>query len=233
MSGILYGFIRILLNGLGRLFFRFRTIGREHVPRRGGLLIAANHASYLDIPFLGCALPRQVAFLGRQDLFPSRVLNALLRWLGWIPIRHDRLDRKAVGKAMGLIKSGKAVVIYPEGTRSRDGRLQPGKPGIGVIVAETGCPVLPVYIQGTYAVLPVHASWPRLHPVQVVIGKPVDFSAESKQYSGKEFYQYVSRAVMARIAELGHVAQPKYPSDGSERAGRPGHQPAAGPFNAE
>lgn len=208
MSGLLYGFVRILCIGLGRLFFRFRTIGREHVPRQGGLLVAANHTSYLDIPFLGCALPRRASFLGRQDLFPSPVIHGLLRWLGWIPIRHNRLDRAGVAKAMGLITSGKAVVIYPEGTRSRDGRLQPGKPGIGVIVAETGCRVLPVYIGGTHAVLPVDASWPRLHPVQVVIGEPVDFSAESKQYSGKEFYQYVSRSVMARIAELGHVAQP-------------------------
>ena len=233
MSGIFYGFLQILIYGLGRLFFRFQTTGRNYVPRRGGLLIAANHTSYLDIPFLGCALPRQVAFLGRQDLFPSPVINGLLRWLGWIPIRHDRLDRAGIAKAMDLIKSGNAVVIYPEGTRSRDGRLQPGKPGIGVIVAKTGCPVVPVYIGGTHAALPVGASWPRLHPVHVVIGKPVGFSAESHQYSRKEFYQYVSRAVMGCIAELGHVPQPTYPSVRSQRAESPGRHPAAGPYNAE
>ena len=78
---------------MGRLGFRYRTIGIEQIPKNGGLLIAANHASFLDIPLLGCGIPRRVAFLGRQDLFPIPGLNEVLQWLGWIPIRHDKLDR--------------------------------------------------------------------------------------------------------------------------------------------
>ena len=234
MKGSLYAVLRLLFIGVGRLFFRFRTSGREHVPREGGLLIAANHASYLDIPVLGCGLPRRAAYLGRQDLFRWPILNCLMRSLGWIPLRHDRVDRGGLRTAVRLIKDGNSVVIYPEGTRSRDGRLGRGKPGLGVIVAEAGCPVLPVYIGGTHEVLPVGALWPRLHPIRVVIGAPIDFSQESQEYSRKEFYQHVSRTVMARIAELGQVAQPTEPSAGrAQEAEQPGEQPAARPFNAE
>lgn len=232
MSGFCYGCFRILLHAIGRLLFRFRTIGRAHVPRHGGLLIAANHTSYLDIPALGCALPRRAYYLGRYDLFPNRLLGKALRSLGWIPMRHYRFDRESFRQAIELIKRGCAVVIYPEGTRSKDGRLGPGKPGIGIIVAETGCRVLPVYLEGTHDVLPVGARWPRLRPIRVRIGEPIDFSSDAAQYAGKPFFQHVSRTVMERIAELGAVAPPPR-SGGSERAKTPEGQPAAGPRHAE
>ncbi len=233
MSGFFYGCFRGLFIAIGRVLFRFRTVGTEHMPRHEGLLVAANHASYLDIPALGCALPRRVYYLGRYDLFPNRLLGGILRSLGWIPMRHYRLDRESFRTAIELIKGGKAVVIYPEGTRSKDGRLGPGKPGIGIIVAETGCRVLPVYLEGTHDVLPVGARWPRLRPIRVRIGESIDFSSDAAQYAGKQFFQHVSRTVMERIAELGAVAQPTPRSGGSERAGKPESQPAAGPRHAE
>lgn len=208
MSAIVYWFLWLLFNAIGRLFFRYRVIGQEGIPKQGGLLIAANHASYLDIPFLGCGIPRRVAFLGRQDLFPFPGLRPVFRWLGWIPIRVDRFDRGGLGKAIQLIRSGKAVVIYPEGRRSPDGRLRPGKPGIGTIVAATRCPVVPAYIAGTYDALPPGSARLRFAPIRVTFGKPIDFSQEAQRYQGKEFYRYVSRAVMARIAELGQTVPP-------------------------
>src|SRR3989449_7621674 len=120
--------VRLLATGL----FRLRVSGAHHVPRTGGVLIAANHASYLDIPILGCALPRQASFIGRMDLF-SGIVGTILLYLGWIPIRRERVDRKAFDEAVRRLKAGHVVVIYPEGTRSPNGRLQPGKPGIGMI----------------------------------------------------------------------------------------------------
>ena len=228
MTAVVYGLLWLLFNALGRLFFRYRVIGREHIPRRGGVLVAANHASYLDIPLLGCGIPRRVAFLGRQDLFPG--FRWFFQWLGWIPIRPDRLDREGFGKAIRLIKGGKVVVIYPEGSRTPDGRLRPGRPGIGVIVAETACPVIPAYIAGTHEALPVGASWIRCRPVQITYGKPINFTADAQRYAGKEFYRHVSRTVMAKIAELGHVAPPAEPSG---RAEQPEPSPAAHSHNAE
>lgn len=230
MSGLFYGVLWGLFNVVGRLCFRYRVTGREHVPKRGGVLIAANHASFLDIPFLGCGIPRRAIFLGRQDLFPIPGVRKILQWLGWIPIKQTRLDREGFSKAIRLIREGKAVVIYPEGSRTLDGRLQPGKPGIGVIVAETGCPVVPAYIAGTFEALPVGARWIRCRPIRVTYGKPLDFTADAARYSGKEFYRHVSRTVLERIAELGQVAPP---ADPTERVRRSRTSPATEPHNAE
>lgn len=214
MSTVGYWFLWLLFGLIARVCFRFRAAGQTRVPRNGGLLVAANHGSYLDIPILGIGIPRRVAFLGRQDLFPVLGLRWACRRLGWIPIRQDRLDREGFAKAVRLIKEGKAVVIYPEGTRTMDGRLQPGKPGIGVIVEETGCPVVPAYIQGAHQALPPGTSRVRFHPIRVTFGEPINFSKDAQELKGKEFYRHVSRTVMERIAELGGVSPPAGRSPG-------------------
>lgn len=207
MSNVAYGILWLLANAVGRLLFRYRVEGREHVPARGGVLIAANHASYVDIPFVGAGVRRRMWFLGRQDLF-FPVLRPILQWLGWIPIRQDRLDREGFDKAVRLIQDGRIVVIYPEGTRTPDGTLKRGKPGIGVIVAETGCAVIPAHLSGTREVLPPGGKWISVHPVRLTFGPPIDFTEAAQRISGKEFYQHVSRTVMSRIAETGQVAPP-------------------------
>jgi 1-acyl-sn-glycerol-3-phosphate acyltransferase len=116
------------------------------------------------------------------------------------------------------VKAREAVVIYPEGGRSEDGQLQPGKPGVGIIVAATGCPVVPVYLGGTYDALPPGARWIRLRPIRVTYGAPMDFSALVKEMDSeskkKEVYQRISQEIMDRIAELGGVQTP-YATDRS------------------
>jgi len=198
--------------------FRYRVVGQ--VPKRGGLLIAANHASYFDIPLLGCGMRRRAWYLGRSDLFPVPGLKGILRWLGWIPLKLGRLDRQAFDKAIALIKQGKVVVIFPEGARSLDGRLREAKAGLGMIVAQTGCPVVPAYLDGTFEVLPTGSKRPRCHPVTVRFGEPLQFPKTGQDGESKKFYQDVSRMVMARIAALGEVEPPS-------------HRVSAGTRNAE
>jgi 1-acyl-sn-glycerol-3-phosphate acyltransferase len=201
---VLYWTLWIIVRALARLLFRLQIVGAQHVPSSGGLLIAANHASYLDIPMLGCALPRRVSFLGRMDLF-SGLVGAVLRYLGWIPIRRGRVDRKAFDDAVRRLKAGQVVVVYPEGSRSQDGQLQPGKPGVGMILEAAGCPVMPALLDGTYEALPPGAKWIRLRPIRVVFGAPMDFSPELKAASEetkKVVYQQISQEIMDRIAEL-------------------------------
>jgi 1-acyl-sn-glycerol-3-phosphate acyltransferase len=151
---------------------------------------------------------RRAWYLGRSDLFPVPGSKAICQWLGWIPLRTGRLDRDAFGKAISLIKEGKVVVIFPEGSRSLDGQLQSPKPGIGVIVAQTGCPVVPAYLQGTYDVLPSGTMWPRFLSVTVLYGDPLTFPRSGEDGKAKQFYQEVSRTVMNRIASLGAVEFP-------------------------
>ncbi len=113
--------------------------------------------------------------MGRSDLFMPGV-KGILQWLGWIPLKLGRLDRKAFERAVALIKAGKVVVIFPEGSRSLDGHLHEAKAGLGMIVAQTGCSVVPAYLKGTFEVLPAGAKWPRFHPVSVSFGEPLSFA---------------------------------------------------------
>lgn len=230
MSGILYGFLWVLARVVAWICFRYRVQGK--IPRTGGLLIAANHASYLDIPLLGCGMTRRAWYLGRHDLFPIPVLNGILQSLGWIPVRLGRLDREAFGKAINLIRAGHVVVIFPEGGRSHDGRLRPPKAGIGVIVSQTGCPVVPAYLKGTFDVLPPGVRWPRLRQVTVRFGDPLRFETgkHKDRVETKQFYQHVSRTVIEHIAALGQVPVPKGRED---QASETPDRPTADAHNAE
>ncbi len=206
MSSVAYGILWVLARTVARVFFGFRVIGG--VPKQGGMLVAANHASYFDIPLLGCGMSRRAWYLGRSDLFMPGV-KGILQWLGWIPLKLGRLDRQAFDRAIALIKAGKVVVIFPEGGRSLDGRLRSAKAGLGMIVAQTGCPVVPAYLKGTFEVLPAGAKRPKFHPVSVSFGAPLSFSREGNTET-KAFYHAVSRVVMERIAALGGVAPPPH-----------------------
>jgi 1-acyl-sn-glycerol-3-phosphate acyltransferase len=191
---------------MARVLFRLQVTGQQHIPKAGGVVIAANHASYLDIPILGCGMPRRSSFMGRLDLF-SGPAAWLMRYMGWIPIRRERVDRTGFDEAVRRLKAGEAVVIYPEGSRSEDGHFQPGKPGVGMLVAATGCPVIPARLEGTYDVLPPGAKWIRLRPISVTFGEPMDFSELLKEMDDekkkKEIYQRISQEIMDRIASLG------------------------------
>lgn len=213
MSSVAYAMLWVLARTVARLCFGFRVIGS--VPKHGGLLVAANHASYFDIPLLGCGMFRRAWYLGRSDLFMPG-LKGILQWLGWIPLKLGRLDRKAFDRAITLIKAGKVVVIFPEGGRSLDGRLRHPKSGLGMIVAQTGCQVVPAYLKGTFDVLPAGAKRPRFHPVSVSFGSPLSFSREVHTET-KQFYQEVSRVVMERIAALGGVAPPQHHASAGAR----------------
>jgi 1-acyl-sn-glycerol-3-phosphate acyltransferase len=215
VSSVFYGILWVLARTIGWLCFRFRVVGA--VPRTGGFIVAANHASYLDIPLLGCGMGRRAWFLGRSDLFPVPGLKAICQWLGWIPLRAGRFDRDAFGKAVSLIKEGKVVVIFPEGSRSTDGRLQSPKPGIGMIVAQTGCSVVPAYLKGTFDVLPPGTTWPHFSPVTIFYGEALAFPRNEESGDAKQYYQEVSRTVMDRIASLGAVESPTQQSSADIR----------------
>jgi 1-acyl-sn-glycerol-3-phosphate acyltransferase len=174
----------------------------KSVPRKGGLLIAANHASILDIPFLGCGIRRRLSYIGRHDLFPIPVLKTFIKYLGWIPILDDKGDRAAFRRAEQLLLRGEAVVIFPEGVRTRTGQLSKGRPGIGRLVAKTRCAVLPGYIDGTLEALPIHARRVRLHPVTVIYGQLLRFPHMTGISNKKDYYRHVVETVMRSITEL-------------------------------
>lgn len=200
---MLYRIAHVVVWTLARLFFRITVIGESHVPREGGVIVAANHNSYFDIPLLGCVLSRRADNIAKSELFQNRLLAAFFRTLGGFPVRRGTIDRQAIGEAVRRLKAGHLLAMYPEGTRSKDGRLQSPKPGIGMMVALSGVKVIPAYIDGTAPVRPFRR-------VTVIFGKPLDFKgriqtverAEKEGINPKILYATISQEIMNEIAAL-------------------------------
>jgi 1-acyl-sn-glycerol-3-phosphate acyltransferase len=172
---MLYTIVRGIIGWWARWYLRLEVIGREHVPPAGGLLVACNHVSYLDIPMLACALGRRADFMGKLELFRVPVIGWIYRQLGGFPVRRGGVTKEALHEAARRLRAGRVVVIYPEGQINETGGPLPPKPGLGVIVARSGVPVLPVYVSGTDAAMPRGQWWIRPRPVKVLIGRPLVF----------------------------------------------------------
>lgn len=142
-----YRFSRQVLDFLFRRFYGLRVEGLGHVPAAGGALLASNHLSYLDPPVLAAAVPhRQVYFMAKKELFEAPLLGRLLDSYGSFPVERGSGDRRAVDRALGLLGRGQLMGIYPEGTRSPDGSLQPGRIGVAALALRAGVPVVPLAV---------------------------------------------------------------------------------------
>jgi 1-acyl-sn-glycerol-3-phosphate acyltransferase len=189
-------------------YFRWKVFHPERVPLEGPVVLAPNHQSFLDPPLVGSPVRRMVSFLARETLFHSALLGPILR--SWQVIALDREGGTGSGlKAIiDRLKSGGAVLLFPEGTRSRDGQLQKGRSGIGLVVIKSGAAVVPVRIFGTFEAFGRQARFPRPRRVALKYGLPLRFEAlhaEARACSKprlKEIYQQVADEIMAAIAAL-------------------------------
>jgi len=172
---MIYALLSPLGRFLSKLLFRLKATGRESIPRKGGLLIVSNHASYLDPVILDGAVGRPVYFFARSELFEIPLFGWLIRQLHAFPVHLGRLDKDAIKRAIKELKRGRVVVVYPEGTRSRDGTLQRGQAGAGFFAVKAGVPVLPVYLRGTYEALTPGSKKVRLRKISIHFGSPLFF----------------------------------------------------------
>ena len=186
----------------GRLLFRFRVVNRDRIPLQGPLILAMNHQSYLDPPFVGISSKREVYFLARDTLLDSPVLGWLLPRMNVVPVDQEGNDRSALKALLRLLKAGHATVVFPEGARTLDGSLQPALPGVGFVIAKTLAPVLPMRIFGAHEALPRGGGGLRLGRITIVVGELMHFTEADLQPRGKEVYQRLSERVMAAIAAL-------------------------------
>lgn len=150
------------------------------MPPTGGVLILANHQSYLDPPFVGIPTLRQLRFLGRDTLFRNPVFAAALHAVGLFPIRRGKSDKDAIRAVIDQLRQGHPLVMFPEGTRSPDGKMLPFKSGFLLLVRRARVPVLPVGILGTHDALPRGAFIPRPSRISIMYGKPIPPEAFDK-----------------------------------------------------
>lgn len=198
-----YFFLKnFVLGPILQIIFRPWIRGKHHVPKTGGAILASNHLSFSDSIFLPLKVTRPVTFLAKSDYFTGKGLKgALTRWFfkatGQLPI--DRSGGKAsedsLNTGLGVLERGLLLGIYPEGTRSPNGKLYRGRTGIARMALESGAPVIPVAMIDTEKVQAIGQSMPRIRKVGVVMGEPLDFS----RFAGMEGERAVLRAVTDRI----------------------------------
>lgn len=199
----LYGFCRGLLYAYLRVFHRMEVCGREHVPATGGCILASNHASFIDPPVVGCAARKRfVRFMARDTLFRKGFSKWLLLNIAAVPLSREKGDVGALKRAIQVLKDGDCLGLFPEGTRSRDGNLQEAKGGIGFLMAKAGVPVVPVYVDGTFAAYPRGAAFIRPAKIRVFIGPPIAAHELAAFGSDRESYSRIGQLVMDRIAAL-------------------------------
>jgi 1-acyl-sn-glycerol-3-phosphate acyltransferase len=197
----LYGFAKLISCLVARLFFWRSVVGREHWIA-GPALIAANHASFLDPPFIGSACPEQIAYVARRDLFRNRLFGALCLGLGAIPIEREAADFGSIKRVLGVLERGRKVLLFPEGVRTFDGALRAPLPGVGLLVHRARVPVIPVYIHGSYRAWSRHRLLPLPARTVVVFGEPIVFDRYEDVRPTRETYQAIADEIMARIAAL-------------------------------
>jgi len=203
--------VRWMFRLLCMLFFRMRTYGRENIPSKGPFLLISNHQSYLDPVLCACPIKRRVGFLARESLFTHWLFGGMIRSLGTIPLKLGEADISAMRKVIDVLKEGRGVCLFPEGTRSIDGRITPFKPGFGLLCRRGKAAVVPVVIDGAFE------SWPRhkklFSPGSIVVCYGKAISAEQAKKMGDVKLAEVLTDTLRQMQTMCRIKQGKKPYD--------------------
>jgi len=202
-----YWVLKIVMTPIMRIAFRVHTDGTSNVPRKGPAILASSHQSFIDSLFLPLVIRRRVTFVAKAEYFESRKTAWFFRAVGMIPLKRDggSASERALAAAGEVLKSGGVLGIYPEGTRSPDGRLYRGHTGVARLSMDCGAPVIPVAQFGTAAVQPIGAMWPRpFRRVSVKMGKPLQWhpSSANGDATGTGDQRLFTDQIMGAIQEL-------------------------------
>ena len=190
---MIYGILQFTLKVFFKVLFGTKIIDKGNVPLTGPLILAANHMSNWDPPILATFLDRPVSYMAKQELFEVPVFGAAITRCHAFPIRRGAADRAAIKMAVKILKLGKCVGVFPEGTRSRDGKLQKPGAGVALIAAMTGVPVVPAAIIGTNHIFSKGNRFPGL---TVIYGKPICFEGD---HTDRSSLQAFSQKIMDEI----------------------------------
>ena len=187
---------------LARTLFDFEVIHRERIIEEGGAILAMNHQSYLDPPLAGTACRREIHYLARKSLLRWPLLGPIFPKLNVVPVDQERADMSALKIIIKLVRAGHCTVIFPEGSRTIDGQLQPAQPGLGMVIAKTLAPVVPMRIFGAREAFPRGGTPRPFRPITLVVGEPMFFGQSDLGGHGRDLYQRLSERVMQRISAL-------------------------------
>lgn len=210
-----YWFMKHIVAGpLLRGIFRPWVSGAENIPAHGGVLLASNHLSFVDSIFLPLIIERNMVFLAKSEYFTGKGIKGWLTKMffigtGMLPI--DRSGGKAseasLNTGLRVLAEGQILGIYPEGTRSPDGKMYRGRTGVARMILEAGVPVVPVAMIDTEKVMPIGSKWPKLRRIGIIFGEPMDFS----RFEGMEGDRFILRAVTDEIMyELAGLSEQEY-----------------------
>jgi 1-acyl-sn-glycerol-3-phosphate acyltransferase len=189
-------------------YFRWRVFNAERVPLAGPVILASNHASYIDPPLVGAGVRRQISYLARETIFHLPVLASILRSWEVVPVDRDGGTGRGLKQILGRLEQGGAIILFPEGTRSRHGELNPARSGIGLTVIKSSAPVVPARVFGTHDAFGPHMRVPRPKRLMVKYGHPMWFkelraeAATSSKQRVKEIYQEIADQIMVEITKL-------------------------------
>lgn len=190
MKVTFYSFAKAVVYGVLKPLYRFEVIGREHFPKDGGVLLCTNHIDVLDPPVVGINAPRPVHFMAKAELFTVPVLGKAVSHLNAFPVKRGMSDREALRKGLGILKEGKVLGLFPEGTRSKTGELGKGLTGAGFFALRTDAAVVPCAIIGPYKAF---------RRLKVVYGKPINMTELRERKASAE---ETTELIMSEIRKL-------------------------------
>jgi len=186
-----YRFARAIVRFIISILFKIKVEGFENIPKEGACILCPNHKSYWDPPLIGCINKRPIYFMAKYELFGFPVLGFLIKNLNAFPVKRGTSDINAIKMALKVLKEGKALCIFPEGTRNRGTGLLKGEPGAALIAIKSKSPIIPIYIDGNYNLF---------SKITVRIGKP--FYLECAEKLSNKQLEEQSNIIMNKIAEL-------------------------------
>lgn len=199
------GFIRIV----NKLYFRMESYGARNLPKTGGVLLVANHASHLDPTSIAANLSREVHFLAKEELFVG-MFGKFLKAVNSHPLRRSGIDRYALRLCGAILRQGHVLMVFPEGERTTTGQLLEPKPGVALIADHAGVPLMPAYIWGSYQAMPVGSNFAKPHKLRVFYGEPFTLDeVKAASANKKEFYERAGELIMEKIRQLEQQAKAK------------------------
>ncbi|NLI14873.1 MAG: 1-acyl-sn-glycerol-3-phosphate acyltransferase [candidate division Zixibacteria bacterium] len=194
-----YWFAHALIAIYIRTLCRLKRTGHEKIPKQGGLIIASNHQAAADPFIMGTAVPRELAFMAKKELFEIPIEGWLIKRFNAFPVDRFGFDLGVIKKSIEILESGQALVMFPEGTRSKDGKIHEGKIGVGMLARKAGVPIMPVYIENS------RKAWLNLITGKrfiVRFGEIISADWIMAQENSKEGFKTITDEVMRRIIEL-------------------------------